>query len=63
MCQMCDEYEAELRRLGVVERIIDDQPRHRGEEGARKNGPFTEKEPKETRGTDRAIPVLEHHDR
>jgi hypothetical protein len=39
MCQMCEEYEAELRRMGIIERIIvDDETMRRLEQTAREHG-------------------------
>lgn len=39
MCQMCDEYDAELRRMGIIEKIVvDDDTMRRVEERARQSG-------------------------
>jgi antitoxin FitA len=45
MCQMCEEYEAELRRMGIIQKIVvDDQTMQRVEESAKRNGRSTEEE-------------------
>ena len=45
MCQMCEEYEAELRRMGIIQKIVvDDQTMERVEESAKRNGRSTEEE-------------------